>query len=238
MAILPQITRAVTQMSTNEGRIRLSTSYPDEVEYYMMAFELEGEDGIVDRFIFPVLPSRFNFTDQKNTTIRRTNSGTTILTDNSFTNKEIQIGGNFGRKFKLIFGNFERETSEIETKKPEYDLSVKTGYALIKRLERLFTKSTELSGAVGKNNNKPYLLYFYNLSFNQKYIVELLNFSASMDESTNMIWNYNLTMRAVAPATGLFDISKLSEFATQSSLSNSANLLVDGIVDEVVKIIR
>src|SRR3970040_403030 len=84
--------------SITQGKILLNNLYPQEFEYYMMAFEIEGENGIEDRFIFPVMPSSISIKDTKTTNIRRTKAGTTILSDNSFTHKMISISGSFGGK--------------------------------------------------------------------------------------------------------------------------------------------
>lgn len=215
------------------GKITLHNLYPEEFEYYMMAFEIEGDRGIEDRFLFPVMPSRIQIQDQKVTNIRRTNAGTTVLSDNSFTHKAISISGTFGRKMRLLFGSFEtRDAKDFSAgAKLQFDPNVKTGYGLVKRLERIYHKSTRLAGQVGKNNNRPYRVYFYNLSYDQRYLVEILDFSASQSEDSNMIWNYSMTMRAVAPIEGLFDRNRVTAFTTISAVSNEANRLIDGLTN-------
>lgn len=222
---------AALDTSIGQGKIILNNLYPQEFEYYMMAFELEGDEGISDRFIFPVMPNNITISDSKNTTIRRTNSGTTILTDNSFTPKMISISGNFGRSLKLMFGNIEEKSGKLTSpgSRPEFDPNVKTGYGLIKRLERLYHKSTELAGQIGKNNNRPYRVYFYNLSFDQRFLVEILEFKAIQSMDSNMIWNYNMTMRAVSPLDGLVSFSRVSGFTEISYIGSKVTSMARGL---------
>lgn len=222
-----------------QGKIVLNNLFPSEFEYYMMAFEIEGENGIEDRFVFPVMPSNIQIKDTKNTNIRRTNAGTTILSDNSFTHKMITINGNFGRKLRLMFGSFEDTGSKVSSQnsKLQFDPNIKTGYGLIKRLERIYHKSTELAGQIGKNNNKPYRVYFYNLSFDQRYLVEILDWGVSQTMEQNMIWNYTMTMRAVSPLEGLFDQNRVTDFTTISAIGNRVNDLVSGL-DNVISFNR
>ena len=225
--------------SITQGKILLNNLYPQEFEYYMMAFEIEGENGIEDRFIFPVMPSSISIKDTKTTNIRRTNAGTTILSDNSFTHKMISISGSFGRKMRLMFGSFEDTGSKVSSRnsKLQFDPNVKTGYGLVKRLERIYHKSTELGGQIGKNDNKPYRVYFYNLSYDQRFLVEILEWNANQTQESNMIWNYSMTMRAVSPLDGLFEQNRVTDFTTISAIGDNVAGLVEGL-DNVISFNR
>jgi len=71
---------------TDSGKLLMHTLFPDEFEFYMMGFELiDSETRLVtDRLVFPVNPDAIDMGLGKITNIKKTASGMTVLSNNSF----------------------------------------------------------------------------------------------------------------------------------------------------------
>lgn len=191
---------------SDNGKLIAHSLFPDEFEFYMMGFELidntEGERRVTDRFIFPVNPENIKINKRKIMTLGKSAGGISAFINNSFEPVKINITGTFGRKFRLLFGNKEDLSSQAEGpytgnqgQTKEFVPNVKTGYGALKRLERLYEKATKAK------EGAPYFVIFYNLAFNEAFFVEIEAFQPSMSTQRNMIWEYALSMTAVAPAT-------------------------------------
>ena len=75
------------------------------------------------------------------------------------------------------------------------------------------------------DNGKPLRLYFYNMALGESYLVAIppSGVQYSQDVSKNMIWNYNLTMMALAPLEAV------------QSRANRSSELVDNLLPSLVQ---
>ena len=215
-------------LDSNKGREYLNATYPDEFEYYACALELTDETGkVLDFFSFPIMPQSISETKFAPTNIKKTLGGVVVTNHTTFNPFDISLNGHFGRKFrKVLFqheqtsggaevsgGNATNQTvtqennetiangtiDEVVIKAPPkkvFSSDYKTGYGCIKILESIFLRAHR---GVDKNR-KPLRLYFYNLSLSSNYLVEPVNLQLSQSRDQNMLWQYNLQLKAVAPA--------------------------------------
>lgn len=215
------------------GRAALHANFPDDIEYYSIAFELIDHKGsTVDILVFPILPSSLNITEQPNTNIKRTGGGTAILFNSAFQPFSIGMSGNFGRKFRFLVGQSEVTGVgfRFNFRGNDFDSQIKSGYGTTKVLERILKNSLRTD-----DQQRPFKLIFHNMAFNQSHVVEVLNYGFNQNDSnSNMIWNYNISLRAVAPAVFIRGDqnakSSLSKLLQASVLQNTLNtLLTDGL---------
>jgi len=173
--------------------------YGNEFEYYLLSLELEDMYGkLVDRLIFPVMPSSLMQDNQALTSISKSASGVVIVAANSFNPFPINIQGNFGRKLRILKGRDVNMSPLAGIDK--LSMNVKTGYGVCKLLECIFKKAQSLE----ENSLEPsYRLYLNNFAFNSNYLVEPIALKFAQSEDSNMIWNYSLQLKAVAPSDGL-----------------------------------
>ena len=95
-----------------------------------------------------------------------------------------------------------------------------------------------LSKSVGLGQDgKPLRLYFYNMALGESYLVVVPPSGAqfSQDLSKNMIWNYNITMIAIAPLE-LVANKKNAKSWLINSLANAA--IQTGVNDLATKVTR
>ena len=235
------------------GKEGINTLFPRDFELYICSLELTKIEGdkekTTDFFVFPVMPNQI--TERINTAInvKKANSSITSLINTTFIPTDITIAGNFGRDFKFIVGKSEIFNNPLHYKGKRLPIAIKTGFGCIKILEDFITKAKMLD----KNNN-PYCLYFYNPALGNSYLVEPISFEQRQDLSSNMIWNYNLTMKSIAPISELKKIkgsykgsmTKMMLYSSlqkglvsskNSLLSNltSNSITLDGLVTKVVK---
>ena len=212
------VTDSTTGLATQGGRLLLNSLFPNDFEYYIMAFEVVNGDGIpTDRMVLPVLPQNISINKQKIKNIQKTGAGITVFQNNTFEPIPITIQGTFGRRLRLMLGSFE-STEEQTTNPNQFFLNVKTGYGALKQLERIYEKDGQLDG-----NNVPFRINFYNLAFNQSFVVEMNNLQVRQDEGNNMIWYYTLNMTAVglAEAGGFeFEQSKFAALGVGNKVIN------------------
>jgi len=214
------------------GREGLNQKYPNEFEAYLIAFELTDSIGTTEEyFVFPVMPSQIQKTENNRTTIKKSSAGTTVLYSSSFTPNDISLKGNFGRGFKLLtkydadstaFGiglNF----GKLSAKTPTFDATVKTGYGATKILQRICTESSKLDW-----RGNPKRLYFYNLALSEQYlcVVPSGGLSLSQTYESNMIWNYSLNLSILA---NLEDLKSESEIKSSSSTLLKSSAIQKGI---------
>lgn len=180
----------------------LNSKYPNEFELYMCALELvSAKTGkTLSYFVFPIMPNSIDFTSHFPTNILQTFGGVSILSTTNFAPFDINLSGTFGRGYRLQIGNSFFDISSLASSlkslsdlKNVFDAKLKSGYSYCKILETLINESQ----AIDTDGQR--VLYFYNLAFNQKYVVEPGSISFKQDMNSNMIWNYNLTLKAVAP---------------------------------------
>lgn len=187
-------------IAVDGSKALLHSTFPNDVEYYLCSIELleiinGSEPKTFEYFTFPIMPENIKISDSKVQTTSKTLEGVVVIENNTFTPKTITINGNFGRKIKMLnlelsfdsqrqeFANFKEANSEI-----------KTGYGVMKRLQRIIENSSYLL------NGNPILAMFYCYAFNAHYVVQFNSNSFEQSVSKNMIWEYNLNMTAIAPA--------------------------------------
>jgi hypothetical protein len=194
------------------GREYVNSLYPNEIEYYAAAFELVNGDGFTeDFFSFPVMFKSYRENRPTNTNIEKTMSGVVITANPTFIPFDIHMTGNFGRKFKKINTDIpanqptpsnnstSNSTQQTVVVVPVFSTEYKTGYGCYKIMERMLLKAQSQD-----SNFKPYQLFFYNLALNSNFLVEPMSIEPNQNrESSNMIWEYNIHLKAVAPASSI-----------------------------------
>ena len=192
------------------GKAGLHALMPENFEYYMCSLELLDDNGNTVGFLmFPVMPSNIVETKTAIASVTKTNSGVVTLFNPTFVPRDISIQGTFGRKLRLMTGSLEVDenqgswfkkaaTSDLGFGVFDNNFMVKTGYGLIKMMEKMTDKLYELD-----SNGKPYVMLFNNYALNTQYVVEVLQRSFSQSQENNMLWFYNLEMKAIAPASAV-----------------------------------
>lgn len=189
------------------GRGALHSLAPDNFEYYMCSLELLDGSGNTKGFMtFTIMPNNITETKTQIASITKTNKGISTLFNSTFVPRDISIQGTFGRKFRLLLGMKEAENvskipffgGNLGFSFLDNDVLVKTGYGLTKMLKSMIDKSFELD-----DNKKPCILIFNNYALNTHYVVEVMQSAFSQSIENNMLWYYNLEMKAVAPASAV-----------------------------------
>lgn len=245
MASSPEIERAKTRFNNllaSIGRASLSSLYPNDFEYYACSLELtNSKDEIIETFVFPVMPSSMSENTVPINNIKKTEAGVVSLFNPTFNPFQINISGNFGRKLRvvtnrgifavnLIRTNVTKQAPLEGYEGEEFSVQVKTGYGLCKLMERICKRAYTLD-----SSNNPYRLYFYNMAFNSSYMVETPSITFSQDQSNNMIWNYNLSLKAICPA---FAIRKTEKSSIINTLSSSViNAGTDALLNDIQSVI-
>lgn len=233
------------------GKEAINALYPDEIEYYACALELVDSVGTtLDFFSFPIMPQSMQETKPTITNIKKTHTGVVITTHSTFVPFDISINGHFGRMFRKLsdFGgtvgqskpkvNDKFTEGESNTKnlnsveiKAMFSTEYKTGYGCTKILEAIFNKAK-----MADVNSNPVKLIFYNLSLNSNYMVEPVTLGLSQNRDLNMIWQYNLTLKAVAPVDAVFDGNKSSikELRSYAKKNMRMNEQSQAIKDEII----
>lgn len=206
---------------TTVGRSALHSLYPNDHEFYMIAFELVNHKGDpIDYLSFPVLPKEIRRSKTELTTIKNTMGGIVSLSTKKFVPITFDITGTFGRMLRLVMrgsdlsfaglrfsslnGVFKKGDINGKAKVPQFNSSLKTGYGVTKILESILEKSTALD-----QNNKPFRLYFYNPTFNESYMVKVNNTQFSQNEGdSNMMWQYSLQFTAISPLEDIVSTSR------------------------------
>jgi len=189
------------------GRTGMNAKYPNEFEVYMVALELvDGDKGdTLEYFSFPVMPFQIQKNEPTRTNIKKSASGITVISNDSFVPQEVTIKGDFGRGFKMILNPvteaaegvaFKGFLSETDSKNATFSSDVKTGFGAIKILQNIINKSNKLS-----KSGKPNRLYLYNMALSESYIVAVPQSGLILTQTIgkNMIWEYSLTLTVLAP---------------------------------------
>jgi len=245
--MIEEVLNKTTTLLGTIGRSGLSALYPNEFEVYIMSLELvktlaNNQEEVIDFFSFPVMPSQFSQIDPQITNIKKNFGGITIINTNTFIPKDIQISGNFGRNFKISTGNgnvdfsamsyssvaddsklsFKKQVVEgLKANKQLFSYYVKNGYGCIKILQSICDKSLEV------DDGRPRKLFFHNPMYGESYLVKVNIFTANMNQQSNMIYNYNLGLKAVAPTDSVRNNDKngLSDSLKIGTLQNSVNFV-------------
>ena len=193
------------------GRAALHAMAPDNFEYYMCSLELLDSSKSTKGFMtFAVMPNNILETKTEIATINKTNRGVVTTFNSSFVPRDISIQGTFGRKLRLIIGAKEPSNGDktwfgnlMSSGNLGFNIMggnvlVKTGYGLTKMLKKIVDTAYTLD-----ENGKPHTLIWTNYALNTSYVVEILQSSYSQTYQNNMLWYYNLEMKAVAPASAI-----------------------------------
>ena len=95
-------------------------------------------------------------------------------------------------------------------------------------MEKMTNKLYELD-----ENEKPYLMIFNNYALNTQYVVEVLQRSFSQSQDQNMLWYYNLEMKAIAPASAVKDKGAQDKQFWQIVSSKAIAKAVSGVLTDV-----
>ncbi len=248
-----------TSADMKRGKEYLHNQHPDEFEYYACALELIGSDANQDDdgkyfFSFPVMPESIEESKVNISSIKKTQGGVVVNGNSTFKPFDIMIKGDFGRRFrKLTFLNGDGKSNnnahklglnvnssannisasrDVVVSQAYFDSDYKTGYGNIKILEALIEKSK-----LQDDNSLPYKLFFYNFALNSHYMVEAQPMKIYQNQQKNMIWSYDLHLKAIAPTTailknGNLDLAKkLKTILNFVRRNNESNFLSESIKD-------
>lgn len=237
-------------LATQLGLQTLSSIFPYDFEWYMVALELtDSEDNTIDYLAFPIQPDSIMKSEPTRTNIKKSMSGVTVLSSDAFVPQDITIRGSFGRQFKLLLNikTISAGTEKYSTVAGVYslhqtrglstainfgsfNLSVKNGYGLTKILQAIVNKSTGLD-----DKGKPFKLYFYNMALGESYLVAIPPSGAqfTQDLSKNMVWSYSLTMKTLAPldAVKKSDPKSLGNALATAAITVGVSMLAKGVED-------
>lgn len=229
------------------GKTILNTMYPKEFELYVVALELiDGNGNTLNYFIFPVNPSAIDETNASITNIKKTLTGVVSLRNPTFNPVDINLSGTFGRKLRILLGTDyvdflssftttpgrltkESEVTEDSFKsggKNLFDNRIKTGFGCLNILKDIIDSSarTDING--------PKTLIFHNLAFGSTYVVEPIQIKTSMSQETNMLHQYSLTLKAIAPLSALTGTDLKDErqrLSTTGYVQAQTDRLIQGI---------
>jgi hypothetical protein len=201
----------------NIGKGAANALFPEEIPYYFLAFELFDSKGkTVDYFAFPVLPDEIQDSQPEITTIRKSIGAVSVLKNPTFNPRQINIRGDFGRKFRVLingqkfdFAGIGAVIKSIKNKKfsfkgAQFSSFAKNGYGCVKAIESIKEKSKQLD-----EYQKPHTLVLYNPILGNNYVVEFNNFTHKQDNGRyNMISGYAIQLTAVAPLNNLLSSSQ------------------------------
>ena len=234
--VLDSFVGALGSAIVDVGRAGLHVLGPDNFEYYMCSLSLRNRNmEEVAYMSFPVMPNNIMENQQAIASVTKTNNGIVTQFNSSFNPKDISIQGTFGRKLRLILGNkeFVPHAGEGFAKAQKFfngniginggvagtDILIKTGYGLIKMMQHI------LDAAYSGDADGPYIVVFTNYAFNTSYVVEPLQRSFSQSTENNMIWYYNVEMKAVADWSDLSQGENIGKFMGQVAANAVSNIL-------------
>lgn len=221
------------------GRAAIHAIAPDEYEYYLCSLELLNSNGERKGFIsFVVMPDQIVENHTPIQTITKTHSGIVTTFNPSFSPIDISISGTFGKKFRIVTGLADPKKKMggglnlSFGKIPTLTVGAKSGYGLIKVLEHILIMSEKTEEGTGK----PYFVIFNNYAFNTHYVVNIINYSFQQSYDQNMIWHYNINMKAVAEKPKGLGIS-MGAFLGQvaaNSVANGVTKLITSMVGNTI----
>lgn len=191
------------------GKAALHAAAPDNYEYYLCSLELLSSNADRIGFIsFIVMPNNISESTQPIQTQTKTKSGLITLFNDSFCPVSISLQGTFGRKFRLVTGLVDpADASDKKWKNflngnfgkiKDFTIGVKSGYGMTRVLKYILERANTLD-----DNSRPYILLYNNYSFNSSYVVDVINYSFNQSTENNMLWFYNLQLKAVAPGSAV-----------------------------------
>ena len=200
--------RQVIDGALSIGKAAMHCWLPDDIEFYLCSLELVNYKGKRQGFMsFAVMPEQIVENHSPIQTMIKTHKGVVTTFNDSFSPVDIQIAGTFGRRFRILINNAIDPMHEglvgggTKVKTMAFGLwgdnsmAVKSGYGMTKVLEHIL----EAANMTDNENGKPMYLKFCNYSLNTAYVVDVINFSFQQSLANNCMWNYTMTLRAVAP---------------------------------------
>jgi len=191
------------QLFNTIGRAGLHALFPEDFEFYMVSFELVDFDGkVVDFLIFPIMPDVLSDSETNIVNVKKTAGGITTLNTATFIPRSVHLAGNFGRRFKFLIGRnagVDATAVRFSPNIKNFSNQIKTGYGTTKVLEKILDLSKKVD-----SKGRPFRLHFYNLAFGKSYVVKVMSqdFKQAFPDS-NMIWNYEINLMAIAPLAGI-----------------------------------
>lgn len=239
--------RNYTQGIETLGKSAMNIKYPDEFEVYMIALELLDSKGkTLNYFIFPVMPSTLSDDSQQIHNVKKTLGGVSVLSTVGFVPTDINLVGNFGRRFRVLLGgdwndvvsSFKDNGGQVtkgsfkQGVKEVFDDRVKTGYGCCKVLESIVNNSNVLDDDGGVKT-----LIFHNLALGNSYVVKSMGLVFSQSQETNMIWGYTLKLKSIAPLSALYTSKQLQEQRLRLNVQGYAQSRVDSLVNKLTSTI-
>lgn len=222
------VRRKVTELAVTEGRVALHAKNPNDFEYYALSLELvDSQFNSLKIMHFPVMPSAISIVRTSPLNIKKTGHAYFTQYTDAFQAYNLSIQGTFGRKFRLLI---HKEESDKRLK--DYDLNVKTGYGATKLLEDMILQSQEVAESNTRSSVNHKFLILYNLTFNQQFIIEVMDFQFNQSLENNAMWNYSLNIRALGDVRNLqgFDSDKtLKNLLKNAKLNKQANTVFNNL---------
>lgn len=232
--LIENLLGSVGDIGNKTVRATLHTMYPKEFELYMISVELtDSSDNILDYLTFPINPNSIVKSEPYIKTIDKTLNGVTVVRGTGFTPQDLTIKGSFGRAFKILVRQQETVFTALrKNPNPELSSTIKNGYGTFKVLQEICKRSNE-------NDSKglPNRLYFHNFPLGESYLCEVMNFEGSQDLSTNMMWNYSLTLKILAPInlTTAERFKKVALGTSQKLITSAVNKTKNVILQNVLR---
>lgn len=216
------------------GKAAVHAVMPDDYEYYLCSLTLYNYKMEKMGFLsFTVMPDSIVENNTPIQNIVKTHAGMITVFNSTFAPIDITLSGTFGRKFRLLSdykdpmqgksGFFGLNFGKILG----VNMGIKSGYGMVKILEHILKTSNKLD-----ENNKPYFLIFDNYSFNTSYIVTATNFSFQQSSEMNMIWRYNVSLRAVGlkPTNAKSEMGNILKRVASSAITSGLNNVVTKMI--------
>lgn len=224
------VIRKAQEVTTTVGKAALHAISPNDFEYYALSLELvDAEFNTIQMFNFPVMPNAIQIARASPLNIKKTGYGYFTQYSDTFQAYNISIQGTFGRKFRILI-NKNRDSKDLKG----FDLNVKTGYGSTKLLEDICLQSQQMEEKTtesGKESSHKFL-FFYNLTFNQQFVVEVVDLQFQQSLENNAMWNFTLQLKAIGDVTKIqgFDSKKtLKNLLLTSALNKSVNNVINNI---------
>lgn len=235
----------VVNLGVSLGKSAAHSLFPNNFEYYLCSFELyDSTNKMIGLLSFTVMPNNMLVNKTQIANITKTNKSVFTIFNDSFVPTDISIQGTFGRKFRLILNDkeiggvgkdlaFGKMLPSVSKPTP---VLVKSGYGMTKMLEKMIQASWTLD-----SNGLPCFLVFRNYSMNQALIVEVVQHSFSQSMDSNMLWNYALEMKGVAPASILWqdkgntNTNKVIGRVLASAGSKSLNNIISSVKKSLLR---
>lgn len=210
---------------------------PDNFEYYNCALELTDFDGNTVAYLsFDIMPNNIVIQKQPIVSIVKTITDIYTITNDSFNPFNISIQGTFGRKLRLLTTSKDVNESDGFSKRLngnigvffDSDMLVKTGYGVIKMLQKIIEKSNSFS-----NISDCYRLKFHNYAFNTHNYVKVNSFDFNISTDNNFMWFYSLNMTAIDEAKDYREGREKTEYFLSKFLKTITNEGIKNLLSDI-----